>query len=80
MNEQTEKYIVLKPIADKFKEVAEGITTADIRKIIEGEIKLQLQKIDFTASIKDVAEDFFYKNEEEVISLVRKALIKRLDI
>lgn len=39
MNKQTENYIILKPIAERFNRVALEITDEDIRYIIISEIR-----------------------------------------
>lgn len=43
MNRQTEDYIKLKPIADRFKEIATSITNDEIKAIIKEELREQIR-------------------------------------
>lgn len=43
MNNQTQDYIVLKPISEKFKDVAASITDDEIKYIIKEELRKQIE-------------------------------------
>lgn len=78
MSEQIRDYISLKPIADRFREVAETFDDKEIRKIIESEMKNQIKKqLDFAdlgSWIETILEDWL--DEEENVFFVRD-LIKK---
>ena len=42
MNRQTEDYISLKPIADRFKDAANSITDDEIRNMIKNSLQRQI--------------------------------------
>ena len=44
MNRQTEDYISLKPIADRFKNVANSITDDEIRNMIKNSLQRQIDE------------------------------------
>lgn len=57
MNRQTEDYIKLKPIADRFKKVATTISDDEIKRIIIDELREQIRKqVEFGAVINDWTE------------------------
>ena len=47
MSNQTEQYISLKPISEKFNNVAQAISEEEIKSVIIGELKEQLKGINF---------------------------------
>ena len=44
MNRQTEDYISLKPIADRFKDAANSITDDEIRNMIKNSLQRQIDE------------------------------------
>ena len=74
---QTERYIVLKPIAERFARVANEITDEEIKSLIKYEMRLQIEKIDFVRTVRDVIDDYLDRDttKEEIIGLL-KANIK----
>ena len=78
MSEQTENYIILKPIAERFKRIANVLTDEDIRNIIKSELRNQIQKLDFTSEIETIVEDYIEDNPEEILSMYKTGLKERL--
>ena len=78
MSEQTENYIVLKPIAERFNRIANELTDEDIRNIIKSELRNQIQKLDFTSEIETIVEDYIEDNPEEILSMYKTGLKERL--
>lgn len=61
MNNQTADYISLKPLADRFREVASTITDDEIREIIEFKIeeKVEEQLCGFDVPLSAIVEEWF---------------------
>lgn len=59
MNKQTQDYIILKPIAERFNKVASEITDEDIKDIIKSAIREQIDKVDFASPIQDIVDNHF---------------------
>jgi len=78
MSEQTESYIILKPIAERFNRIANELTDEDIRNIIKSELRNQIQKLDFTSKIETIVEDYIEDNPEEILSMYKTGLKERL--
>lgn len=71
---QTETYITLKPIAERFSKVANAITDTEIKGLILGAMRDQVKTIDFSTWIKQIVEDFIENNEDYITSLYKKQL------
>lgn len=57
MNSQTQDYIVLKPIAERFKKVAMSISDDEIKAIIKEELREQIRKqVEFGSVINEWTE------------------------
>ena len=78
MSEQTESYIILKPIAERFNRIANELTDEDIRNIIKSELRNQIQKLDFTSEIETIVEDYIEDNPDEILSMYKTGLKERL--
>ena len=64
MNCQTRDYITLKPIAERFKEVAMTISDDEIRAIIKDELREQIRKqVEFGEVINEWTE-VWLENED----------------
>ena len=72
MSDQTESYIVLKPIAERFSRVASKITDDEIKQIIKSELRNQLSTIHFGDVVGEVVEDWL--NQEETGEFIWNAL------
>ena len=59
MSDQTESYIVLKPIAERFSRVAAEITDDEIKHIIKSEMREQLGRIRFGDVLSELVDEWF---------------------
>lgn len=58
MTNQTQDYIVLKPIAERFKEVVATISDDEIKSLIKEELKEQIRtQVDFGSTIAQWVEE-----------------------
>jgi len=78
ISEQTEHYIVLKPLAERFNRIASEITDNEIRNIIKSEIKEQLRKVDFSETVNEIIENYLNENSDDVLSMYKNGLKERL--
>lgn len=77
MNKQTEDYIKLKPIAERFKKVAATINDDEIKAIIKGELREQIRnQVKFGAVINDWIESWLEDNDncEFVMNCIRESI------
>lgn len=84
MTKQTEDYLSLKPLAERFQEAANRITDEELDYIIKSKIKEQIEKqIDFSSfgtAIEEVIENWFEDNENcnFVLDTLRESIERRL--
>ena len=84
MTKQTEDYLSLKPLAERFKEAANRITDKELDCIIRSKIKEQIEKqIDFSSfgtAIEEVIENWFEDNENcnFILDTLRESIERRL--
>lgn len=84
MTKQTENYLSLKPLAERFKEVANRITDEELDYIIRSKIKEQIEEqVDFSSfgtAIEEVIENWFEDNENcnFVLDTLRESIERRL--
>ena len=69
MSEQTESYIVLKPIAERFSRVASEITDDEIKQIIKSEMREQLGRIRFGDVLSELVDEWF--EDEDHVNMIR---------
>lgn len=74
MGKQTFDYISLKPIADRFREVAKTISDYEIRDIIKAQIaeKVKEQLDSETFLLEEIVKDWFF--DETHVDWVNKTL------
>ena len=72
MNNQTESYIVLKPIAERFSRVASEITDDEIKNLIKSELREQIKTLHFGQVLGDVIDEWL--EQEDVTDLIYKTL------
>jgi len=63
MKNQTENYIILKPISDD-----------EIRSLIKNEMRDQLKRINFSSQIEEIISDYIDNNQENMLDLYKKEL------
>lgn len=84
MTKQTEDYLSLKPLAERFREVANRITDEELDCIIQSKIKEQIEEqIDFSSlgiAMEEVIENWFDDNENcnFVLDTLRESIKRRL--
>ena len=70
MTKQTQDYVTLKPIAERFKEVAMSITDDEIKSLIKEELRNQIRdQVDFGYTIGRWVDDML-ENDESLVELV----------
>jgi len=69
LSEQTESYIVLKPIAERFSRVASEITDDEIKQIIKSEMREQLGRIRFGDVLSELVDEWF--EDEDHVNMIR---------
>lgn len=78
MTNQTQDYITLKPIAERFKEVAATISDDEIKSIIKDELREQIRtQVDFGSTIAQWVEDMLNDDEswvELVIDCMKESI------
>jgi len=80
MNNQTEKYIVLKPLAERFSKIANEIDDDTIRSIIKDELREQVRNaIDF-GPLSVYIEEYVDDNEDEIKRLIRDSIQQHFKI
>ena len=77
---QTENYIVLKPIAERFSKVASEMTDSDIETIIKDVMKERIADVIDFSPITDKISEFVENNEEIIIHAVLDSIAKRLEL
>lgn len=78
MSNQTQDYITLKPIAERFKEVATTISDDEIKLLIKEELREQIRtQVDFGSTIAQWVEDMLNDDEswvELVIDCMKESI------
>ena len=72
MSNQTESYIVLKPIAERFSRVASEITDDEIKNLIKSELRDQIKALRFGQVLGDVIDEWL--EQEDIADLIYKTL------
>lgn len=72
MSNQTESYIVLKPIAERFSRVASEITDDEIKNLIKSELRDQIKALRFGQVLGDVIDEWL--EQEDITDLIYKTL------
>ena len=78
MPNQTESYIVLKPIAERFSRIASEITDEEIRTLIKSELSQQLKTINFKGWVGDTLGEWVLENEDTIKKLALESLTSKL--
>lgn len=78
MDRQTQTYISLKPITERFQEVARSITDDEIKDIIKEELREQIHiQVDFGSVIGGWVE-MMLEEDESWIELVKDCMRKSI--
>ena len=80
MTTQTENYLVLKPIAERFNRVANEITDNDIKYMITCLMKEKIsESINFDI-VADIINDYIENHTDEIAHAAMDSLAKRLEL
>lgn len=74
MSDQTESYIVLKPLADRFNRIAKEISDDEIKSLIKSEIREQIKTVSFKHDIQAIISDYIDTHEGDIIDLYKREL------
>ena len=78
MDKQTENYIVLKPIAERFNKIAEEILDEDIKYIIKEAMQEQLKVIFNFSKLEELTDDYIEENEDKIKRMISDSISSRL--
>ena len=80
MNQYTENYLILKPIAERFNRVAKEITDDDIKYMITTLMKEKIaESINFSV-VSDIIDEYVSEHAEEIAHAAMDSLAKRLEL
>lgn len=81
MTEQTYNYITMKPLAERFKDVADGITDEEIKAMITDTIKCKLSSAigDVFFVIPEILDDYINEHSYELCEMAMKGIKRRLE-
>ena len=80
MTRQTENYLILKPIADRFSRVSAEITDNDIKYMIMEAMKEKISEaIDFSV-VEEKLTEWIDNNSDQVVHVMQDAIVERLSL
>lgn len=71
---QTESYIVLKPIAERFSKIANAMTDDEIKTLIKNGLKEQLANLNLGDIIADIGTNWIDANERVIEGYIQEAI------
>ena len=75
---QTENYVILKPISERFSRIANEITDEELKYIIVSTLRQQVeQKVNFT-DIVDICDAYVDDHEDDIKEWTEEAIKNRL--
>lgn len=77
MDNKTESYIILKPIAERFSRVANSISDDEIKSLIKDELRGQLKKIDLGILVNEICETWVEDNQDTITDLLKKSMVEK---
>ena len=72
MENKTESYIVLKPIAERFNRIANKITDAEIKDLIKSSLREQIACMDLGSYLRDIADNYF--DDDSQVEKIKKMI------
>lgn len=80
MTQQSETYLILKPIAERFSRVASEITDDDIKYIIKQVMKEKISEaLDFSV-VQEKLADWVDNNSDQIVNAMRDSITERFDL
>ena len=64
MENKTESYIVLKPIAERFNRIANKMTDSEIKDLIKSSLREQIACMDLGSYLREIADSYFDSDEQ----------------
>ena len=78
MTEQTENYIILKPIAERFNEIAKSFSDEEIRSIIKETMREQISKAFDFDRVQDIVDEYIDNHSDDIADMVKDSISKRM--
>lgn len=78
MTEQTENYIVLKPIAERFNEIAKSFSDEEIRSIIKETMREQISKAFDFDRVQDIVDEYIDNHSSDIGDMVKDSIVSRM--
>ena len=72
MENKTESYIVLKPIAERFNRIANEITDDEIKDLIKSSLREQIACIDLGSYLREVTDNYF--DDDSQVEKIKKMI------
>ena len=80
MTQQSENYLILKPIAERFSRVASEITDDDIKYIIKQVMRDKISDaLDFSV-VQEKLNDWVDNNSDKIVHAMQEAIMRRFDL
>ena len=79
MTTETQNYLILKPIAERFNLIAKNISDEDIEYIIKSAMKEQIKNVFDFEKVSEIVDDYIDNHESDIIDMTKKSIQKRLD-
>ena len=80
MTQQSETYLILKPIAERFSRVASEITDDDIKYIIKQVMKEKISEaLDFSV-VQEKLSEWVDNNSDQIVNAMRDSITERFDL
>lgn len=80
MNKETENYIKLKPIAERFSRISNEISDGEIKGLIRDAMISKIEESINFDLLSDTINDYLEEHSEEINHAIMDSLLKRLDL
>lgn len=80
MTTNTENYLILKPIAERFSRVSSEITDDDIRYIIKQVMKEKISEaLDFSV-VQEKLSEWVDNNSDKIVAALQDSIVERFNL
>ena len=80
MTQQSENYLILKPIAERFSRVASEISDDDIKYIIKQVMKERISEAIHFDAVTDVLQEWVDNNSDVIIHAMQDSIAERIGL
>jgi len=80
MNKETENYIKLKPISERFSRISNEISDDEIKRLIKDAMISKIEDAISFDALGDVINDYLEEHSDEINHAIMDSLLKRLDL